>query len=188
MSVCVVVVLDRPTADAVRTLWSEFQSRWGVELSHPPCVPHLTLVTVKGRAEPHLLRPGLAGAAATFSPFPVSSAGYGIFIARGPESSVIHVALTRTPKLSALQDQVIRVVNDCGGKVDGLSQPQFWRPHITLADAGLTPVVVGEAFAYLTAHAPRHWTFEIDNVAIVMPDGSIPCQFGLEGDPLRGTS
>jgi 2'-5' RNA ligase len=174
MAFCVVALLDRETADTVRRLWSDLRARWGLELWHPTGEPHLTLAIV-GQQPPRRLEDGVAATASRWAPFPVTGAGYGVFVGHGAECPVVHLALTRTPQLSALHEEVARVVAECGGVIDGQSQPQFWRPHVTLADRGLVPRAVGELMGYLADRGPKHWTVEVNNLSIVTPDRLIAC-------------
>ena len=173
MAHCVAVMLRGQTAEAVRTLWSSLRSRWGLELSHPDAAPHLTLVVVERLPRAELLRTGLTAEAAGWAPFLVSGAGYGFFPGHGHDSAVIHVALTRTPQLSALQDAAAGAVTLAGGRVQGQSESRYWRPHVTLADSELTPHLVGEVMDYLAENGPKHWTVEVDNISMVAPDGSV---------------
>jgi 2'-5' RNA ligase len=181
MTVCVAVILSGQIAETVQTLWRELRSSWDVGLSHPGNVPHLTLVTIKGNPRLELLRSGLSTIAETYAPFPVSGAGYGVFAGHGLDSPVLHCALTRTPQLSVLHDAVAHIAAECGASIDGLTQPQFWRPHITLADTGLEPAVTGEIVTYLLQRGPKRWTVKVNNVAMVTPDGSSPCRLLLHG-------
>jgi 2'-5' RNA ligase len=173
MAHCVAVMLGGQPAEAVRTLWSSLRSRWGLEVSHPGAAPHLTLVVVERLRRAEQLRAGLTAVAADWAPFTVSGAGYGLFVGHGHDSPVVHVALTRTPQLSALQDAAVSVVKGTGGRIQGQSEPRFWRPHVTLADSELTPAVVGEVMAYLASKGPKHWTVEADNISVIAPDGAV---------------
>jgi 2'-5' RNA ligase len=173
MAHCVAVMLRGQAAEAVGTLWSSLRSRWGLQLSHPGAAPHLTLVVVERLPRAQQLRAGLTAVASEWAPFMVSGAGYGLFPGHGHDSAVIHVALTRTPELSALQDAAVTAVTASGGRVQGQSEPRYWRPHVTLADNELTPDRVGEVMAYLADNGPKHWTVEVDNISVVAPDGSV---------------
>lgn len=173
MSACVVVIVSGHVAEVIRGLRSEIGSAWGCELSHPTTDPHLTVVTVSVGQKLDLLRPGLAAIAASSQRFQVSGAGFGIFPAHGSESPVLHLALTRTPQLSAFHQEVVRVIDSTGVAVDGQTMPRYWRPHVTLADTGLTPSTVGEITRWLVSSGPRHWTIAVDNISVVTPDGSI---------------
>ena len=180
MAQCVAVMLGGQAAEAIRTLWADFGLRWGLELSHPNAAPHLTLVVVEGLRKPEDLRTDLTAVAAEWAPFMVSGAGYGFFVGHGHDSAVVHVALTRTPQLSSLQDAAVKAVRRSGGRLQGQSEPQYWRPHITLADSDLDPKVVGEVMSYLAEKGPRHWTIEADNVSLVATDGSLSCRLPFQ--------
>ncbi len=176
MAHCVAVMLGGQAAEAVGTLWSGLRSRWGLGLSHPEAAPHLTLVVVERLRQPKQLRVGLTPVADEWMPFSVSGAGYGLFVGHGHDSAVVHLALTRTPELSALQAAAVTTVTESGGRIQGQSEPRYWRPHVTLADSELTPARVGEVMAYLAGKGPKHWTVEVDNISVVAPDGSVACR------------
>jgi 2'-5' RNA ligase len=171
MAICVASVLGGQLEETVHLLWSDLRCRWGLELSHPTGVPHLTLAILNREPRPGMLQAGLATTAAGRTSFPVSGAGYGVFVGHGSECPVVYLAMTRTPQLSALHEAVVRVVTDCGGVVDGQTLPQFWSPHVTLADRGLAPAELGQVMHYLAEHGPRHWTVDIDNLSIVTSEG-----------------
>ncbi len=180
MAHCVAVMLGGQAAEAVRTLWSGLRSRWGLELSHPDAAPHLTLVVVERLRRPEQLQTGLPALAAEWAPFTAGGAGYGLFVGHGHDSAVVHLALTRTPQLSALQGAAVAAVTNSGGRVQGQSEPRYWRPHVTLADSELTPNRVGEVMAYLAEKGPKHWTVKVDNISVVAPDGSVACRLPFD--------
>ena len=182
MADCVVVILQGDVAAAVEDLWSEFERRWGLRRSHAVGSPHLTLAILQGDHHNHeRLRASLAAHAGTWTPFPVTGAGYGVFLGHGPESPVLHLAVTRTPRLTALHKAVLHDVAAAVLEVDGQTLPEYWRPHVTLADAGLTPASVGEVMSYLLERGPRHWTLDVDNVAVMTSEGEVSFRLPLSG-------
>lgn len=180
MAVCVAVTLGEPMGPTVEGLWADIAARWDVRPLHGSDRPHLTLVTVRDGV-PGCLRPRLAAIAAATKPLRVSGAGYGLFVGHGSESPVIHMALTRTPELSALHEAVYDAVTASGGLVDGQTEPGSWRPHVTLADAGLSAVVIGEIMSDLARKGPRHWTADVNNISVIAGDGRTAYQLPLTG-------
>jgi 2'-5' RNA ligase len=181
MSACLVVVLHGEPAAAIQALWSQLHERWGIERSHPSAEPHLTLATVHGDPEAAHVRAVLEASVVARPPFTVTSAGYGVFLGHGSSSPVLHLAVTRTPGLSRLQASIVELLAGAGYEVDGLSEPEHWRPHVTLGDHALTPGVVGEAVRHLVAGRHGHRTLDVDNVSMLANGPGLAFQLALRG-------
>ena len=173
MADCLVVVLDDPSGRMVRRLWHDLEGRRGAGRAHPDAAPHMTLAAVShphgSRAVREALRGELERLAGSFPAFPVTSAGYGVFLG-SDRRPVVHLAVTRTPRLAALHAAVVHAVIACGAQPDGESTPEFWRPHVNLADEALGAADVGPIMADLVERGPKHWTIEVDNVTL-LPEG-----------------
>jgi 2'-5' RNA ligase len=169
MGDCIAVWLASDARTTIERVWAELESL-GACREHGHASPHLTLAIVKRHTDSDQVRAVVRHSAPMFSPFPVTSAGYGVFLGHGGESPVIHLSITRTPRLSALHDTIVRSLSNEQIEIDGQYLPEHWRPHVTLADAGLTPPLIGAAIQHLVANAPRHLTFEVDNVSVVTAD------------------
>jgi 2'-5' RNA ligase len=180
MGDCVVVLLDSDPAAVVARLWVDLERRWGARRSHAG-EPHFTLAVLHGDPDPDRVRSALTSITAERAPLAVSGAGFGVFVGHGLDCPVVHLALTRTPALSALHQDVVESLAGAGVAVDGQSQPDFWRPHITLADSGVTATTAGEVMAELIESGPRHWTIEVDNLALVTASGEVAFRLKLDG-------
>ena len=181
MADCVVAVLHAETATRVEGLWSEIEQRWGATRSHDGAPPHVTLAIVRGEPEPARLAAALAAISERHAPFAVTGAGYGIFVGQGSESPVVHLAVTRTPRLSALHQSVVDGLVAAGLDVDGQSLADHWRPHVTLADTGLDAALVGQVAAYLVEHGPKRWTLDIDSLSVAASTGEVTLEQQLTG-------
>lgn len=182
MADCVVVTLQGDLAAAVEALWSELERRWGLRRSHVVGSPHMTLAILQGDHHRDRLRASLAATAGTWTPFAVTGAGYGVFVGHGLDSPVLHLAVTRTPRLTTWHEAVLCDIAQAGLEIDGQSRPEYWRPHVTIADTGLTPALVGEVMSYLVERGPRHWTLDVDNVALMTIEGDMTLRLALQGD------
>jgi len=178
---CVVAVVHGEAGARVEGLWSEIERRWGATRSHTVAPPHVTLAIVRGRPEPARLAAALAAVSRRHATFAVAGAGYGIFVGQGSESPVVHLAVTRTPRLSALHQSVVDALVAAGLDVDGQSLADHWRPHVTLADTGLDAALVGQAVAYLVEHGPKRWTLEIDSISVAASIGEVTLEQRLTG-------
>lgn len=183
MADCVVVTLGGHLAAAVEAVWARLEERWPVGRAHRAESPHVTLAVLRGGPDPAAVRAALEPVAAGTAPFPVTGAGFGVFAGHGDESPVVHLSLTRTPRLSALHAAVVAAATAAGGDVDGQTMPEFWRPHVTLADAGLTPALAAGVVDDLLTDGPRHWTVQVDNVAFVAAEGGVAFRLALAGAP-----
>lgn len=170
MADCLVIALDGPSAGMVRRLWNDLEGRLGVRRAHPDAVPHITLAAASRRDGHAALGQELGRLAGAFPAFPVTSAGYGVFLG-SDRRPVVHLAVTRTPRLAALHAAVLGAMRACGAEPEGESTPEFWRPHVNLADDTLDPADVGRVMAHLVEHGPKHWTIQVDNVTLLPEDG-----------------
>lgn len=174
---CVAVPLGGPLAAALRRLWAELEDRWPVGRSHPEAVPHLTLAVVTG--PPARLAEAVAATARQSGPLTVTGAGYGLFTGHDRDDLVLHVALTTTPELAALHERLLGRLDAAELTVDPQTRPRFWRPHLNLADRGLTPGSVGEIMAYLVESGPRHWTVPVEELGVLRERGPWDCRAAL---------
>ncbi len=180
---CVVAELNDETRVVVETLWSDLACRWSLRRAHPFGAPHLTLAVMQGNGSEarDRLQSSLAATAAEHAPFAARGAGYGVFLGGGTTSPVLHLAVTRTPELSALHKAVLSDIAAAGLSVEGQCLPDHWRPHINLADHEVTAEALGEAMRYLVDRRPRHWTFPIDNLTLLTDNEHLEFKVALSG-------
>jgi len=177
---CLVVTLEDGASRAVRHIWHDLGRRFGVSRAHAEAEPHLTLAVITGRPDRAVLEDRIRQLVATVPVFPVTSAGFGVFLG-SDRVPVVHLAVTRTPRLDALHAGVLQAVGASGAGTDGESAPEFWRPHVNLADQNLDAETVGRVMACLVTSGPRHWTAEITNVTLLTAAGPGGFTVALEG-------
>lgn len=178
MAISIVCSLRGDAAAAVEKLWRDIEERWGVIRSHRLAPPHITLAIVRGDRMADVDRV-VTAVASTHRPFTVTGGGYGIFVGAKAESPVVHLAVTRTPELSALQAAVTDGLTAARLDLDGQCAPDRWRPHVTLADAGLDAALVGRIASLLVEEGPRRWTLEIDNLGVAPGTGPMTIERAL---------
>ena len=176
MADCVVVLVGAAPARAVVRLWSEIERRWGVSRAHPDAPPHLSLAVVLDRPPAAVLSGVVDAVAARHHPLRVSAASYGVFAGVEP---VVHLAVTKTPALAALHEDLVVSLEKAGLSVDPETQPDYWRPHVNLADLSLNAELAGEITAFLLDEGPRHWILEVADLSVL--DGSGGPRFPLGG-------
>ena len=179
MADCVVVALGGALATTVRRLWRDIDAGAGFRRSHPDAPPHVTMAVVEGPAPRGGLEAAVGRTAAGAVPFSVPGAGFGLFTGHDREDLVVHLALTTTPELAALHARLIAELAAGGLGVDGQSTEAFWRPHVNLADRGLTPRSAGSILSALAERGPRHWTAGIDNLALLGSAGALEGRWRL---------
>lgn len=167
MADCVVLLADRQSSAAVTRLWAEIERRWGAGRSHPDAPPHLSLAVVLDPSPGPLLIGAVSALALRHPALRATATSYGVFAGAEP---VVHLAITETPGLAALHEDLVASLERTGLSVDPETRPQYWRPHLNLADRGVTPSMAGEITAFLLENGPRHWTLELAVMALL--DGS----------------
>jgi 2'-5' RNA ligase len=164
---CIATVLTGDTGDRISELRYDIDRLLGIVQEHT--VPHLTLVVLQRRRPAKAMERVVADVAAGTSAMSASGAGYGIFVGRHQELSVVHLAVTKTPCLADLHRRLVEQVSAQGATVDGQFDLEHWRPHVTLAEVG--PGDVGRVMELLVGWRPRHWTVPVDNLAVLRPRG-----------------
>lgn len=164
MADCVAAPIGVQASQTVVRLWSEIERRWAVGRSHPVAPPHLSLAVVLGRPSVTGLAGVVSAVAARHRPLRLSAAGYGVFAGAEP---VVHLAVTRSPALTALHEDLVDALEEAGLEVDPETRPEFWRPHVNLADLNLDPGTAGRVIAFLLEEAPQHWSLEVGELALL---------------------
>lgn len=147
--------------------------------------PHFTY-QVAGQYDRGSVEEALDVFARTTPPFEVNTTGIATF---GGPWPVVYIALAEDPALRVLHEKIWAV---CAPHAQGLSElyrPTKWIPHVSLAygDEGeaipLSESTVREILEMLAKGGYR-WKLRIDNVALVIDDGSV--QKPERTFPLRG--
>ena len=109
------------------------------------------------------LSSALAGFAATWQPFALSTTGLLAFTGQG---TAITVAPYKSRQLTEFQAAVWETITPFAqGRVDPFYHPDRWLPHVTVKRCGPHPASFGGAMAKL-ASENLVWTMTIDNVAV----------------------
>jgi len=133
----IVSLLDDTSEQAVRALWVELETRYGLRAA-PRAVP-FPHCSYQIAADYHLagLSELLPQVAAQYAPFSVVASGLGAFEAPEP---VLYLAVQRNTALDALHAALWRALVEGGmaREWSPLYAPDLWIPHITLAQLDLT--------------------------------------------------
>lgn len=174
----IVVPLDRAHADPVDRLADRLAEGWGTG-ARTPSSPHITLVSYDGLSLP-AAADAVAPVAAATAPFTVRAHGYGLFSGSEPRELSLHVMVVRSRALDELQARVRRALASAGARIDGLTSPEAWTPHITLLDRCLTPTRVAQAVEDLARRPHCSWSVPVEALDLGHgPDGTSPRRLPL---------
>ena len=127
--------------EAARNLAGVEQALKGVIEFRPGGVPHVSLHGAE-EYEIDYAEVALQSLARSQAPFSVFVAGFGVF--SGPQP-VIHLAVTRSPRLAVLHRVVAQEIGRFATGVDRNFAPERWVPHITITREHVNPSVVAAA-------------------------------------------
>lgn len=127
----VVSLFDEHTTKAVKNLWTELAHDFGVRhLAEVLPYPHFSYQIARHYDESQLtsLVEQLAHQA---TPFSLQAGGMALFTGLHP---VLYVPIVRTIELSHFHQKVWQVISRVGEGIPSYYEPNFWMPHITLAE------------------------------------------------------
>ena len=127
----VVSLCDEPTTKAVNNLWAELANDFGVgHLAEVLPYPHVSYQIARHYDEAQLtnLVEQLAHQA---TPFSLQASGLALFTGLHP---VLYVPIVRSIELSHFHQKVWQTILPAGEGIPLYYEPNFWMPHITLAN------------------------------------------------------
>ena len=164
----VVSLFDEDTTEAVKNLWRELANDFGVrQLAEVLPYPHVSYQIARHYDESQLtsLVEQLAHQA---TPFPIQAGGLALFTGLHP---VLYVPLVRTIELSRFHQRVWQAISQAGEGIPPSYEPNFWMPHITLAEHDLQAESLKQIMARLFTRE-LFWEIPLDNLAIIWDTGT----------------
>jgi 2'-5' RNA ligase len=164
----VVTLCDEPTTKAVKNLWAELANDFGVgHLAEVLPYPHVSYQIARYYDEAQLtnLVEQLAHQA---TPFSLHASGLALFTGLHP---VLYVPIVRSIELSHFHQQVWQTILPAGEGIPPYYEPNFWMPHITLAEHDLQAESLKQIMARLFTRE-LVWEMRIDNLAIIWDTGT----------------
>jgi len=149
-----VSLCDEPTTKAVKNLWAELTNDFGVgHLAEVLPYPHVSYQIARHYDEVHLtnLVEQLAQQA---TPFSLQASGL------------------RSIELSHFHQKVWQTISPAGEGIPAYYEPNFWMPHITLAEHDLQAESLQHIMARLFTRE-LVWEMRIDNLAIIWDTGAL---------------
>jgi 2'-5' RNA ligase len=158
----IVSLLDDPTDQLVRDLWSEIREKTGIRtiaefLPHP----HITYHGAE-KYDRDRVRALMDELATEIAPFTVRITGLGIFT---HPQQVLYLPVARSPDLAELHAQLWEEAHTAAEEPSPLYGSHMWMPHITLAQHDIDPDSLATLMGILS---DRDLTREItiDNMAL----------------------
>jgi 2'-5' RNA ligase len=174
MMLGVVSLLDAEHDQQVRAVWAEFERELGLKTELPP--PHFSYHIAETYQE-GILESALKVYAAQLPSFDVLTAGLGIFTGEHP---VLYIALTRSPLLTRIQQDVWPLADAASERASSLYHPDHWMPHITLAQWNINRANLPDVIRLLSERN-LYWKVRIDNLALVGADHQVKFRLPIGG-------
>ncbi len=163
----VVSLLDGEHCALVERLWDELETKLGVRGLYKTTFPHFSY-HVAAQYDVDRLESILRRLASQCATFRVRTAGLGVFSGNHP---VLYIAVVRSPALSALHRTLWQeLVGASAGAVE-YYHPEWWMPHITLANSKVLKDYLPEAVRMLSARA-FDWEIEVTNLSFIYDTGT----------------
>jgi 2'-5' RNA ligase len=181
----VVSLLDTPSSNRVKSLWSTLEREFGLRGVLVMPYPHFSYQISQGY-DRVAIELDLDRIARELSPFEIRTSGLSTFDGSWP---VVFIAVEKDSQLSSIHRRVWDRCLPLARDVSQYYTPEAWIPHITLAHGKerlgepLSPDLVQRVLGYLNT-AAYQWTIRIDNIALVWDDGVI--QKPVRTFPLQG--
>jgi 2'-5' RNA ligase len=173
----VVVLIEGEAEQRLREALAALPGAFGAGPTYS--VPHVSLAVFEECEREHV-ETSLRSVARSQGPFSVYVAGFGVFPGRRP---VLHLAVSRSPRLTVLHRVVLQEVGRFTSGLDLNFTTDRWVPHITLSRADLSADQVGEAARRLTEHGAA-FPVPVATLALMedIPDGQrVLSRFPLDG-------
>lgn len=159
----IATVLLPPFADRVRAMWQDFLENCQVQLtltSDP--IPHFSWQGAE-RYDEEALDVVLTQIASQTRPFSVKTSGIGLFT--GPVL-IFYLSVVKHAPLIALHQRIWDATQDLALNPNAYYHPDFWIPHITLANDPLDQQAVNCLLRKI-AFEPFEWIIPVDHLALI---------------------
>jgi 2'-5' RNA ligase len=153
--------LHEPAAGTVRGWWELLARDAGLRGVRRVPFPHVTLLGCRGIETP-LLQEVLEELSRRVPPLHLTAEGLGIFLEPAP---VLYVPVVRHRVLTELHQNLWQALGNLGGVGFNLYAPEYWMPHITLAQFDLERDRVPDAMSTLLRQE-FHLEFEVRNLTL----------------------
>jgi len=164
--IAIASLLNMQANKQVKAMWDLLDANCGLtEMKQTP-LPHFTWQSAEDyRLD--IIESALPKIAARFKPFPVITAGIGIFTGQVP---VLYLALVKTQTMIDIHRCLWDELAHLGSRVNEYYSPERWVPHITLAIRDIDSRNLACAIDGLMFH-PFEIDIMVDNLAVIYQVG-----------------
>lgn len=162
-------LLDDAHSEKVSALWDRLERDFGLKKVRISPAPHFSYQAARD-FDLDALADVVSKVAEKARPLRIRTAGIGVF--NGP-APVVYIPIVRSPELTRLQLALWSAGAVATEHPSSEYHPASWIPHITLAQADVTPDALPGVVASLN-EVDLSWDFEVDNLAIVRGRGDKP--------------
>jgi 2'-5' RNA ligase len=162
-----VSLLDHEHAEAVRSIWSELDTTFGVRVRYTKPFTHFSYHVAADDYDLDLLEPVLGEVAARHEPFTVRTSGLGVFTGTEP---IIFMQVVRSAALDRLHHDIWEHCTPRFGVGLPYYSPDAWVPHVTLAQGPRTRSQLPEITRTL-GERDLAWDIPVDSLAIIEDGG-----------------
>ncbi|QHL86066.1 2'-5' RNA ligase family protein [Nibribacter ruber] len=176
--VAIVSLLDAEHTLRMNHLISLLEQEFGLKGVQTTPDPHLTWLTASDSSLPYI-KEAMLHAASLCCKLPIKTTGLGIFPGEKP---VLYIPVIRTAVINHFQCHLYEAIRQISPEVGHIYQPDSWLPHLTLALADTTPLLVGQAVQFLNTLS-FNWEINLDNLSLLTKHGDkflSECSFPLE--------
>ena len=169
----IVSLLDAPASERVVGLWRGIEHRLGLRGIFVMPYPHFSYQIAEGY-DRAAAEPAIEEIARSTPPFEVRTSGVASFGAPWP---VVYLAVDRSPPLSDLHRRIWQGLDRSVHAPSPLYREDRWLPHVSLAygdertGTALTDAECAQVRALL-GRGEYRWSLRVDNLALVVDDGS----------------
>jgi 2'-5' RNA ligase len=171
-------LLDPTTDQQTKNLWRFLEDKCGLAGIKTTPYPHFSWLSCDDLNWAPVSK-NLARIAINVKSFKASTAGLGIFSGSKP---ILYVSVVKTPELLDIHQKIWRKVRHHLVNPQDYYLPEYWMPHITIAQGDLTPANLSCALQDL-AFVTMSFEIIINNISVIFntPEGvGVKARFKLE--------
>ncbi|MPZ23251.1 MAG: hypothetical protein GEU28_06855 [Dehalococcoidia bacterium] len=152
---------------AIKALWREIETKFGIPPIERTIVPHFTHHCAE-RYDGEQLERLLTERAQELTRFTVPCGP--VAIANAGDYPVFFLVLARSPALARIHEELWQDLEPLGEGIIDRYAPETWLPHITLTPDGFPREHTGDLAAFLSEQ-DFEWEVEVDNFTLLHDTG-----------------
>lgn len=153
-------------ARQTQDLWEQLEETFGLSPVHSTVPPHFTWQAAQSY-DFERLDGLLAQISSEWKPFPLTTAGIGMFTGRRP---LLYIHIVKTARLLQFHNRLWQAAQAAGETFNPQFLPENWLPYIGLTAGGLNETNITEVLKFLSFR-PFTWEMSIDNLTVLYQTG-----------------